>query len=279
MYKQLQEINTKPKLFEFYTAELLWADSYTSKQMLYYHLNPDIDLASRNKEFINKSVDWIVSEFSINQESRICDFGCAVGLYTSALAKTGASVTGIDFSKSSIDYAENFAIQEGLNINYIWQNYLEYESNERYDLITMIMCDFCVLSPEQRKLLLDKFYKLLDANGSVLLDVSSLKGFEEKQESATYEYNQLNKFWSPNDYYGFVNTFKYEDEKVTLDKYTIIEEQSSKVIYNWFGHFSIEMLRNEFESAGFIIKEVYKDVAGSKYEQEHTEFAVVAVKA
>ena len=292
MYTKLKEINKKPKPFEFYTAESLWTDSYTSKQMLKYHLNPDVDLASRNKAFIEKSTKWIISEFFIDEKSRVCDFGCAVGLYTSAFAKTGADVTGIDFSKNSLEYAKSIAKQENLKVNYVWQNYLEFESNKKYDLITMIMCDFCVLSPEQRKLLLEKFYKLLDVNGSVLLDVHSLKDFERKKESATYERNQLHNFWSSNDYYGFVNTFKYEDEKVTLDKYTIVEEQNykvlhnwviekynSKVIYNWFQHFSVEMLKNEFESAGFNIKAIYNDVAGSKYSQEHTEFAIVGIKS
>ena len=56
-----------------------------------------------------------------------------------------------------------------------------------------------------------------------MLDVYSLNSFNQKEESATYELNQLNGFWSPVDYYCFVNTFKYEKEKVTLDKYTIIE--------------------------------------------------------
>ncbi len=60
-------------------------------------------------------------------------------------------------------------------------------------------------------------------NGSVLLDVYALSAFEQKQAVATYEVNQLDGFWSPNKYYGFLNTFKYDAEKVALDKYTIIE--------------------------------------------------------
>ncbi len=64
-----------------------------------------------------------------------------------------------------------------------------------------------------------------------------------------------------------------------LDKYTIIEEKSSKVIYNWLQYFSIEMLKKEFENSGLTIKAIYNDVAGSKYSENHTEFAIVAVKS
>jgi len=41
MFDQLEEINSRPKPFEFYTAEKLWTDEYTSKKMLDYHLNDD----------------------------------------------------------------------------------------------------------------------------------------------------------------------------------------------------------------------------------------------
>ncbi len=278
MYEQLKEINKKPKVFEFYTAESLWNDSYRSQQMLSYHLNEDIDVASRNRVFIDNSVKWIVSKFSLYESSKICDFGCGPGLYASSFARIGAEVTDIDFSKHSIEYAKAYAKKEGLKINYINKNYLEFEKDERYDLITMIMCDFCALSPAQRKVLLRKFYSLLDENGCVLLDIYSLSGFEQREEVASYEHNQLNKFWSENDYYGFVNTFKYEKEKVVLDKYTIVEENDFKVVYNWLQYFSIEMIKSEFSEAGFIIKEIYADVSGTEYSESKSEFAVVAVK-
>jgi len=97
----------------------------------------------------------------------------------------------------------------------------------------MIMCDYCALSPTQRKRILRKFHRILKPSGSVLLDVYSLSAFEQKEEIATYEVNQLNGFWSPKKYYAFLNTFKYDEEKVVLDKYTIIELERTRTVYNW----------------------------------------------
>ncbi|MHC5000492.1 MAG: hypothetical protein ACYTE1_06710, partial [Planctomycetota bacterium] len=77
-----------------------------------------------------------------------------------------------------------------------------------------------------------KYHTFLKPGGSLLLDVHSLNIFNEKQESATCELNQLNGFWSPNTYYGFVNSFKYDKEKVSLDKYTIIEKNRTRTVYN-----------------------------------------------
>jgi len=118
----------------------------------------------------------------------------------------------------------------------------------------------------------------LKSDGSVLLDVYSLCSFNKKEESSNYELNQLNGFWSPKDYYCFVNTFKYEQEKVTLDKYTIIEQSGKRVIYNWLQYYSESSLRNEFEENGFRVKELYSDVAGKAFTPESTEIAIVAKK-
>ncbi|MGW8195904.1 MAG: class I SAM-dependent methyltransferase [Desulforhopalus sp.] len=278
MFAELEKINERPKPFQFYTASDLWTDNHTSQQMLSFHLNETIDVSSRNAEFINRSVAWIVSEFNIAKNFKIADFGCGPGLYALPLAKHGASVTGIDFSERSIKYATQVAACEQLNIRYMTQNYLEFQTEERFDLVLMIMCDFCALSPKQRKVLLKKFYTILRPGGSVLLDVYSLAAFSQKKEGATYELNQLNGFWSAEKYYGFVNTFKYEDEKVSLDKYTIIEKSRTRVVYNWLQHFNRGSLMKEFEEIGFEIEALYSDVGGLDFFPDSSEIAVVARK-
>ena len=276
MFNELEKISERPEPFQYYTAKDLWTDEHTSKQMLSYHLNEAIDVSSRNAEFVNRSVNWISSHFSIGREYKIADFGCGPGLYAASLARREAKVTGIDFSKSSIDYARQTAAREKLNINYVNQNYLEFETEERFDLVLMIMCDFCALSPTQRNELLEKFHTFLKPGGSVLLDVYSLAAFEQKEEVATYELNQLKGFWSAEKYYGFLNTFKYENKRVVLDKYTIVEPDRTRTVYNWLQYFTPEELEREFMETGLTIKGLYSDVAGNPYDQESSEFAVVA---
>jgi 2-polyprenyl-3-methyl-5-hydroxy-6-metoxy-1,4-benzoquinol methylase len=276
MFDELKGINSRPKPFEFYTARELWTNEHTAEQMLQYHLNESIDVSSRRAEFIDRSVEWIVSRFGVNSTATVADFGCGPGLYARRLAEAGAKVTGIDFSENSLKYAREVAVREGLDIDYVHADYLEYETEKKFDLIIMIMCDFCALSPEQRKKLLAKFASFLKPGGSVLLDVYSLNSFDQKEESATYELNQLNRFWSPEDYYCFVNSFKYDEEKVTLDKYTIFEASRTRVVYNWLQYFSQESLQDEFAKNGFGAEELYSDVAGMPFSPDSKEIAVVA---
>ena len=275
MFEQLEDINNRPEPFECYTAADLWTDNHTSEQMLAYHLNADIDVSSRRVEFIDQSVAWIGSHFDVGTGTRIADFGCGPGLYANRLAKLGASVTGIDFSKRSIKHARTVAAEEGLTAAYVNQNYLEFETEDRFDIILMIMCDFCALSPAQRMTMLEKFQALLASGGSVLLDVYSVKAFEQREEAVSYEENLLNGFWSPEKYYGFLNTFKYDDVGVVLDKYTIVEAKRTRTIYNWLQYFSPESLQSEFEKAGFTQQEFYGNVAGAPFAESASEFAIV----
>ena len=149
----------------------------------------------------------------------------------------------------------------------------------RFDLILMIMCDFCALSPKQRKQLLGKFHNLLKPGGYVLLDVYSFASFEQRQEIARHELNLLDGFWSPNKYYGFLNTFKYEKEKVVLDKYTIVEADRLRTVYNWLQYFDPDIINLEFVESGFKVEEFYSDVSGRIFDAQASEFAVVARKS
>jgi len=278
MFQELEKINQCPKPFEFYTTHELWNDPHVASHMLAFHLDEKGDLASRNKHFVQKSVDWIIEHFAIDSHSKICDFGCGPGLYTTPIARTGAEVTGIDFSENSLRYAKEVAQREKLSITYPLQNYLTYEPEKQFDLLFMIFCDFCVLSPKQRKQLLNIFANSLEEKGALLFDVYSLAYFDSLSEKRGYEYVESGGFWSKNPYYAFMNTFKYEKEKVLLDKYTILEKHGKKEIFNWLQCFSFSTLAQELESAGFEIAEAYSDVSGTPYREGAHEIAVVARK-
>ncbi|MBU1049648.1 class I SAM-dependent methyltransferase [Candidatus Bipolaricaulota bacterium] len=279
LFERLEDINVRPEPFERYTAAELWTDDHISEQMLAYHLNTDLDVASRRGSFIDQSVGWICSKFNVGVGTRIADFGCGPGLYVNRLAKLGASVVGIDFSSRSIEYARTVAAKEGLTASYVNENYLEFETTDCFELILMIMCDFCSLSPAQRAALLRKFGALLAPGGAILLDVYSMNALKQREESVSYEFNQANGFWSPGKNHVFRSTHKYEDVGVVLDKYTIVEAKRTRTIYNWTQHFLPEALHREFGNAGFTQQELYGNVTGAPFDSRACEFAVVATRS
>ena len=279
MFQELETIHQRPEPFERYTARELWTDPYTSEQMLQYHLDEEGHIASRSAAFIDRSVEWITSRFNVSKATSIADFGCGPGLYTSRLARTGAEVTGIDFSARSIQHAEEEANRHGLQIRHVNEDYLEFDTDERFDLVLMITCDLCALSPAQRQQMLGKFTRILRAGGAVLLDVYSLAAFHQRRESARYELIERDGFWSPERHYEFLTTFKYDRERVVLDKHTIVEATRVRTIYNWFQYFNADTLRSELAASGLEVEDLYGDVAGSHFDSNAQEFAVVARRA
>ncbi|MCP4711543.1 MAG: class I SAM-dependent methyltransferase [Planctomycetes bacterium] len=278
MFEGLDKIRERPVAFGYYTTDQLWQDEYVSEQMLRYHLEETGALASRDKEFIDRSVGWMMERFGIAGGMRIGDFGCGPGLYAGRLAERGAQVTGIDFSERSIEHAKQAARDKNLEIDYICQDYLSFSTDKKFDLILLIYYDFCVLSPAQRAALLKIFYECLDDQGTVILDVLSTNFFDSAEEQFTFEFSAGDGFWSKEPYYLFSNTLKYEEDKLYLDKHVIYERARVREIYNWLQCYSVESLRDLFAQNGFKIREQYKNLAGEDFNADSTEFAVVAGK-
>jgi hypothetical protein len=65
---------------------------------------------------------------------------------------------------------------------------------------------------------------------------------------------------------------------VALDKYTIVESDRTRTVYNWLQYFAPEDLEKEFRDTGFSVEGLYSDVAGTPYDPKSNEFAIIAGK-
>ena len=74
-------------------------------------------------------------------------------------------VTGVDYSRRSIEYATGYANENNLEITYRYENYLQLKDENLYDAALLIYGDFCPLSPEQRTRLLQNVYRALRPDG------------------------------------------------------------------------------------------------------------------
>lgn len=246
--------------------------------MLAAHLDPDVDLSSYRAEFVRRSVDWLVERFGIGSAHRIADFGCGPGLYGNALARTGASVTGLDISQRSVEHAAATARREDLPARYLHQDYLSYSDDERYDLIVMIMRDYSALPPQDRHRLLRTAAQHLAHDGAFVFDVDSAASFDAVRERVEYAPSLMDGFWSAHPYFGFHHTFRYPAELVSLDRYDIVEADRTRTFFNWIQHFTPDGLRAELRRAGFRA-EILGDVAGSGHTAEAPQFAAIATPA
>ncbi|MBQ8040670.1 MAG: class I SAM-dependent methyltransferase [Lachnospiraceae bacterium] len=244
--------------------DAFWDDEHISKHMLAAHLNPDCDNASRKQEGIVASVDWITEICSGAEKKNLLDLGCGPGIYAELLAKKGFQVTGIDFSKRSINYAIESSKDKDLDITYYYQNYLEINYEEEFDVVILIYCDLGVLSPENRNILLQKIHRALKPGGLLILDVFHepyVNSFEEMQ-SVSY---QPGGFWSPLPYAVIQRNKYYWESRNTLEQYLVITEENSKCYNIWNQVYTKDMLEEEVAEAGLDSIGFFDDVQGKKY--------------
>lgn len=252
---ELLKYTVKPKIFERGTSEF-WTDPYISMGMLEAHLNPNWDAASRKPKTIDKTVKWINDNF-LHKPSLILDLGCGPGLYAEGLARLGHDVIGMDFSKSSIEYAREASEKQNIrNTEYIYQNYLEIDYHEKFDLIILIYCDFGALSNESRDALLKKIYNALKSGGYFIFDVFT-EAFElSKQVKKDWDVSKAS-FWNKDDHLVLSEVFHYPEEKTFLNQDIVITESSNFEVYRSYDHYySVEDLvklldENKFNNHSF----------------------------
>lgn len=276
MYDQLKKIHQRPNAFSVYTADMLWTRPHLAEQMLQTHLSQDTALASRPVIAIDRFVSWLDETFQIKGKT-VCDLGCGPGLYAERYAERGATVCGLDFSVNSIEYAKKSASDKNAMVTYIVADYLSEPLPQDQYLITLIYCDLCPLSPDQRQTLFGNVRRSLRPDGMFVFDVASMRAFESKAESTAFGHNYMDGFWSEKDYFAFHNTYRYENQNISLDHFVIIEEHDTWEIYNWMQYYTQESITSELKANGF---EVVDIVDGFGADQaDDTTFGVIARQA
>lgn len=231
---KLLEASKKPNIYTPGTS-VMWTDDHISKQLLDVHLNPDLDLASRRKSTIETTVEWIKNVVK-GDALEILDLGCGPGLYCKRLAENGHKVTGIDFSKNSIEYAKRENLSDNLDISYRNGNYLELSDEGKYDLVILVFTDLGVLHPNDRGLLLTKIYKALKPGGTFIFDVLRDKDLSDKVAAKSWEVNE-GGFWCNFLHLALSNSYLYEEEKVILFQHLLQTEGNDLTIYRFWTHF------------------------------------------
>lgn len=274
-FTKMMEYQEKPAPFTP-GEPLFWDDPHISGQMLAAHLDPDTDLASRKPETIDKSVGWMMGTLDLAPGDKLLDLGCGPGLYANRFAQLGLRVTGVDYSKRSIEYARSYAEMMRLEITYRYEDYLDLADEGLYDAAVLIFGDYCVLDPEGRQQLLRNIHRALKPGGKFVMDVSSPHlAYHQVEKTSWYAVEA--GFWRPTPHLVLETGFKYPEKMIYLDQYIVIDEDGTTVVYrNWFQDFDRELIVAELASGGFEVLSVWSDLTGTPYREESEWIGVVA---
>jgi SAM-dependent methyltransferase len=273
----LQRVAAPPPLFEP-GEPLFWDDPHISAQMLAAHLDPAVDAASRRPEVINRTVGWLLARLALRPGDALLDLGCGPGLYCARFAAHGLRVTGVDYSQRSIEYARRAAQEQGLAIDYIYQNYLELDYTAAFTAAVLIYGDFCTLADGDRDRVLANIHRALVPGGRFAFDVMTLT-HRSRFGPRTAWSAHASGFWRPGPHLVLEQRHDYPDADSCLERYLVIEEGGALADYrNWYHLYSADTIRPVLERAGFRLREVWSDLIGTPYDPASEWLGLVAEK-
>ncbi|MCD7974160.1 MAG: class I SAM-dependent methyltransferase [Candidatus Azobacteroides sp.] len=264
-------IDNKPTLFQK-TNSNIWTDPYIQKQMLKEHLNPESDGASRKKESIIKITEFIL--YHSKPESRLLDLGCGPGLYTSVFHEKGYHVTGIDFNRTSIEYARS----QHKDVQYIEGDYIHNYPDGKYDVVIMIYCDLGTHSDSDRDKLLSNIYNSLEKDGVFIFDVFTEELIKDKQEDKSWDYAPQGGFWSKDEYLILNQTFHYPTNKAFSYQYNLLTKGETKHFILWDRYYSEEEITAVLHKTGFRKVTIHKNILNGNNFTSGSEMFIVAKK-
>ncbi|MPM49445.1 Ubiquinone biosynthesis O-methyltransferase [bioreactor metagenome] len=272
----LVEADRRPAPYE--PGAEMWNDVYISKMMLEAHLSEDTDAASYMPSKIRAICDFLPQRMGLTEGSKIIDLGCGPGLYCDLLAKKGFGMTGLDASQNSIRYAKAHCGDQ--KTCYVCQSYLTPLGEGAYDAALMISEDYGVLSPENRRLLLQNIHTALKPRGYFAFDVSSLAAFEGRKESAAPKWYAVDGagFWRGHSHFVLEKTFFYPEIPALCDLYAVLDDEV-KVTRVWQTFFSGGSIAAELEEAGFEVESLYSNLWGGEYRDDAPTVGVICKKS
>lgn len=261
------------------TQEDFWDNDHISKMMLMAHLNPNWDAASKKPETIKATCDWIIKSLDLKQGQSLLDLGCGPGLYAAHFYEHGLQVTGIDYSKRSIAYAKE---QAGINqqtIDYRYENYLALDVVQAFDVITLIYCDFGVLSFDSRTQLLSRIHSAMKPEGYFVFDVWSTAYEELTAVYKNWVVHETSGFWKPTAHLELIDKTYDESQSVSLKQHIIVEEETSINVYNlWEQCYTVASITELLNENGFEVISVVADLTGTPYTTESNAIGIIAKK-
>ncbi len=260
----------RPELFAASECNI-WRDPYIQEQMLKCHLDPDSDAASRSPASIGRTIEFIAGEAG----HRLLDLGCGPGLYTERLAAKGYQVTGIDFNRKAIEYAEKHSAG---GVTYLHGDYIKSFPAGEFDSIIMIYCDMGTHSPASRDQLLRHCHRALAPGGKLIFDVFGTGITRDKHEGKSWSHSAGADFWAESEYLLLQQTFHYPAERVYAYQYNLIQQGRTKHFIVWEQYYTEEAITEVLRNAGFRQVTIRRDILEGNNFTSNAEMFIVAVK-
>ncbi len=223
----LDIINRNPKPEPWSEGEHIpWNEPGFSRRMLREHLSQDHDAASRRFAIIDQHVGWIHNELLGSQPARLLDLGCGPGLYAGRLGQLGHTVTGIDFSPASIEYARQ---QRAPGCTFRLDDIRAADYGSGYDLVMLVFGEFNIFPTETARAMLRRMAAALKDGGRLLLEPHTFRAVQENGEAPRTWNSSTAGLFSERPYLALYDSTWDPVRKTAINRYYIVDAETAEV--------------------------------------------------
>jgi len=216
-------------------------------------------------------VDGILSLTSAAPAARVLDLCCGVGRHALELARRGFSVTGVDRTAQFLDQARQQAQEEGLVIEFVQQDMLEFKRPDSFDLALNLNTSFGYFEdPADDLQVLRNIHASLRLGGSIVLETIGkevLARIFQERDWSEIEGNLFLQERRPSEDWGRMN--------LRWIKITSGQKEEWSFTHRLFAATELAALMRE---AGFQSVKTYGDLEGGPYDNTASRLVVVAKK-
>lgn len=255
-----------------------WNDPDFSQRMLQEHLSQEHDAASRKLDLIDLHVAWIHNHVLEKKPAVILDLACGPGLYDHRLTKLGHHCHGIDYSPASINYARQIAREEGLDCSFLEADIREADYGNGYDAAMLIYGELNVFRPAHAEKILKKALQALRPGGTLILEPHTFEAVKSWGMKSNSWYSAWTGLNSPQPHLVLEEYFWDPDDRVTTNRYFIIDASSGNVIRyaQSVQAYTSQDYKALLENCGYAGIRFYPSLTG---EPDHRQTALLAILA
>ena len=220
----------------------------------------------RNQEEADRLVELITKRLNLRANTSVLDMACGAGRHAVSFAKLGFKVTAVDLSQLLISEAKKNADQEGVALDFILSDILEYETDKKFDLVVNLFTSFGYFDEdEENYAVVKKAYDVLNSGGYFVIDYFN-KDFLVKNLVPTSVFSE--------DGLRIIQSRAIEKTRI-VKKITITNSGSSEEFYESVRLYSFDEILNYIKKAGFKIDKQYGDYFGNNYESESSPRLII----
>lgn len=265
-----------PKPFEK-IGNNIWLDSLFSSFVFNSYFNSEIYGGSREPELINRTSLFFSEYFPSNKYKNLLDLGCGPGLYAEAFSEKGYNVTGVDYSSRAIEYATENSKTLKSNVEYYEDDILSFQSDNTFDICTIIYQMYSTFSYQERRKLLKNVYKLLNDDGLLIFDVPTVHYYEKLSPIKVWEHREQDNSISPNEHLVLYSLEKHDNNIILNKSIYIFENQLIKKFYDWIKCFDKNDIKTEINDL-FKIESYFSEFDGTSFSNDSNNLTIVSRK-